>query len=730
MSNEFNPYYEWLGIPPKHQPADHYRLLGIEQFEADPVVVEHAADQRLGFLRTLQTGVRGKIANQLLNEVSQAKTILLDAEKRKTYDATLQSQKPIKPPPTAPPAKPPRTASRRRTNRSARSANANKEPSTEKWVAQLGIKRFRILACLLSGVIVILLASAFRSKPLTVRVYEDKNGNGRYDDSEGINGLGVGEILSDGSMLVASKISYETSEEGTAYLVLPKGDYNIGVLRNRDRQGNQYKVLGANSVPASTGGLRLFSPSIEFQVRHIKTITIKGHLFTRETARKPQGWKGHLYIDLDGNGIWNRGKEPVLKPNPEGKFEITLPQTAMKTKSVLRLTSPPKYHQDPGAISLPIDEAKDGVLKIANELKRKRMSIQGTLSVLPEGESPEGFIVYMDRNQNDVPDDNEPKTQTDAQGNYQWAFRHFDNASPETLKIQPAKGNYYRAIPHSTPRMNLNKSQLTVAGAHFRITKKRNPDRVFTAQGKALSKKTILKKSEGEAKEDADREAKEVAERKEEEKAEADRKRIDDLEKEANKKSDERVRSWFYTNFKKSAQKWRTKDRDDLNKTLTEVSKLKVGLQKVLSRTQSALKENPQLHADLRKAQKNKSEFKTKKEPASNRIARIKKVTQALEKAQTKTAANQHILRKGKADLAQKTNQLENALGSCRTLEKQILQLRNHPNTQIFMQSNQLLLAPFSSKKLAREINPLEQMLKRAHEIQGQLENMAFLRQE
>ena len=22
MSDEFNPYYEWLGIPPKHQPAE------------------------------------------------------------------------------------------------------------------------------------------------------------------------------------------------------------------------------------------------------------------------------------------------------------------------------------------------------------------------------------------------------------------------------------------------------------------------------------------------------------------------------------------------------------------------------------------------------------------------------------------------------------------------------------------------------------------------------------
>jgi hypothetical protein len=30
----FDPYHHWLGIPPKHQPPDYYRLLALERFEA------------------------------------------------------------------------------------------------------------------------------------------------------------------------------------------------------------------------------------------------------------------------------------------------------------------------------------------------------------------------------------------------------------------------------------------------------------------------------------------------------------------------------------------------------------------------------------------------------------------------------------------------------------------------------------------------------------------------
>ena len=32
----FDPYRKWLGIPPKDQPPNHYRLLGLELFETDP----------------------------------------------------------------------------------------------------------------------------------------------------------------------------------------------------------------------------------------------------------------------------------------------------------------------------------------------------------------------------------------------------------------------------------------------------------------------------------------------------------------------------------------------------------------------------------------------------------------------------------------------------------------------------------------------------------------------
>ena len=43
-AERFDPYHRWLAIPPKDQPPNHYRLLGVELFEADPDVIENAAD--------------------------------------------------------------------------------------------------------------------------------------------------------------------------------------------------------------------------------------------------------------------------------------------------------------------------------------------------------------------------------------------------------------------------------------------------------------------------------------------------------------------------------------------------------------------------------------------------------------------------------------------------------------------------------------------------------------
>ena len=60
MTQDFDPYHVWLGIPTDQQPANHYRLLGIETFEDDPDVIASAADKQMAHLRTFQAGRHGR----------------------------------------------------------------------------------------------------------------------------------------------------------------------------------------------------------------------------------------------------------------------------------------------------------------------------------------------------------------------------------------------------------------------------------------------------------------------------------------------------------------------------------------------------------------------------------------------------------------------------------------------------------------------------------------------
>lgn len=90
MSEPFDPYYLWLGIPPRDQPPNHYRLLAIELFEGNPTVIASAADQRMAHLRTYQLGQHVEWSQKLLNEVAAAKVCLLDSEKKAAYDAMLR----------------------------------------------------------------------------------------------------------------------------------------------------------------------------------------------------------------------------------------------------------------------------------------------------------------------------------------------------------------------------------------------------------------------------------------------------------------------------------------------------------------------------------------------------------------------------------------------------------------------------------------------------------------
>ena len=92
MSEKFDPYETWLGIPLQAQPPNHYRLLGIEAFEDRPAVIEQAYDRRVGNLHAFQAGEHAPIALRLLNEVSVAKICLLNANRKAAYDVGLRQR--------------------------------------------------------------------------------------------------------------------------------------------------------------------------------------------------------------------------------------------------------------------------------------------------------------------------------------------------------------------------------------------------------------------------------------------------------------------------------------------------------------------------------------------------------------------------------------------------------------------------------------------------------------
>lgn len=92
MSEPFDPYRKWLGIPPKDQPPNHYRLLGIAHFEDDPDVIENAATRQLAHVRTFQSGKHSALSQKILNELTTAKLCLLHPSKRAAYNEQLWAQ--------------------------------------------------------------------------------------------------------------------------------------------------------------------------------------------------------------------------------------------------------------------------------------------------------------------------------------------------------------------------------------------------------------------------------------------------------------------------------------------------------------------------------------------------------------------------------------------------------------------------------------------------------------
>jgi hypothetical protein len=103
VAEEFDPYHKWLGIPPRDQPPHHYRLLGVEPFEADPEVIDAAANRLLEYLQNVAAGPRLAAAQALMNEIAAARLCLLDAVKKAAYDKKLSAELPATDQSKAPP---------------------------------------------------------------------------------------------------------------------------------------------------------------------------------------------------------------------------------------------------------------------------------------------------------------------------------------------------------------------------------------------------------------------------------------------------------------------------------------------------------------------------------------------------------------------------------------------------------------------------------------------------
>ncbi len=90
MTDQFDPYYQWLGIPQEERPINKYRLLALQLFESDEDVIANAADRQMAYIRTFQSGAHSAESQALLNELSSARVTLLNKDLKAEYDQQLR----------------------------------------------------------------------------------------------------------------------------------------------------------------------------------------------------------------------------------------------------------------------------------------------------------------------------------------------------------------------------------------------------------------------------------------------------------------------------------------------------------------------------------------------------------------------------------------------------------------------------------------------------------------
>jgi len=90
---EFDPYQQWLNIPPSRRPASYYDLLGLSADVTDNSQIEEAAARRYAHVRNYALGPQSDQAQRILAELSQAVICLTDPQRRREYDRQRRPRK-------------------------------------------------------------------------------------------------------------------------------------------------------------------------------------------------------------------------------------------------------------------------------------------------------------------------------------------------------------------------------------------------------------------------------------------------------------------------------------------------------------------------------------------------------------------------------------------------------------------------------------------------------------
>jgi|GEM_PF-1860066 len=96
MAEAFNPYQEWLELPQKSVRPNFYELLSLPAGESDSEKIAVAADRALAKVRGVRPGERAKAWAGLIDELNNAKRLLLDPTRRAEYDAALKRSASLK----------------------------------------------------------------------------------------------------------------------------------------------------------------------------------------------------------------------------------------------------------------------------------------------------------------------------------------------------------------------------------------------------------------------------------------------------------------------------------------------------------------------------------------------------------------------------------------------------------------------------------------------------------